>query len=311
MKPSGTVGSVSAVGRLLLSSVLRAIGLYVPFEFGKRTLIRKFADHALDRTRVVRARRAGLEFELDLSEEIEQWIFVTGWWEKADLKRAASTLESGQTVFDVGANVGLFALHAARAVGPTGRVFVFEPNPEVRRRLTRNLQLNRMTNVAVQLVALGDRIGEAKLFLPGPGSSGGASLLEGWRDMVDATRPDVPAGEDDTTSVRLGTLDSFCEEHSIERIDSIKIDVEGLEPEVLEGGRRMLSSCRPKMLIEFNRPALSVAGWTAQAFLQLLGELGYEVFMLPRFGRSLRRVTASEDLPQDLCNLHCRARPNG
>lgn len=296
--------------RSLISYALRAVGLYVPFETGKRTLIRKYIAASLDRSRSVhqvRVRRGGIEFELDLGEEIEVWIFLSGWWEKRDFKAALANLRDSQVVLDVGANVGLFALHAARAVGSRGRVYAFEPNPSTHRRLVRNVKINALTNLEVRRTALGDRNGDADLFLPKPGVAGGATLLQGWRDIVDQEAPwDTNAPGEDVLPVRLSTLDRFCEEHGVEQIDYVKIDVEGAEPAVLLGGERTIRRHRPSLLVECNRSALTAGGWTVGRFLELLWDFGYETRKMRRFGQSLSSVTSVADVHEELCNLHCR-----
>lgn len=296
--------------RSLVSYALRAIGLYVPFETGKRTLIRKYIAASLGRSRSahqVRVRRGGIEFELDLGEEIEVWIFLTGWWEKRDFRAALANLRDGHVVLDVGANVGLFALHAARAVGRRGRVYAFEPNPSTHRRLVRNVEINALTNLEVQRTALGDREGEVNLFLPKPGVAGGATLLQEWRDIVDQEAPwDTSDPGEDVLPVPLSTLDRFCEERDVEQIDLLKIDVEGAEPAVLLGGERTLRRYRPSLLVECNRSALTAAEWTVGRFLELLWDLGYETRKMRRFGSRLSSVTSVADVHEELCNLHCR-----
>ncbi len=290
-----------------MSRALRAIGLYLPFETGKRTLIRRYAPRLCEAAigaRPVRVRRAGLDFELDLSDEIQQWIFLTGWWEKADLKAAIANLGEGQIVMDIGANIGFFSLHASRAVGPTGSVLAFEPNSRICSRLRRNLEINRLTNVLVEGIALSDHGGDARFFLRQTGSSGHATLFEACLGAANDERSGTKALE--KIQVPLCTLDSYCEENSINRIDYIKLDVEGAEPFVLLGGQETLRSCRPSMLIECNRHTLHSAGWQVQRFLELIWELGYETLRPSRFSSRLRPVTSADDLPEPIYNLHCR-----
>ena len=76
--------------------------------------------------------------------------------ERAKLKQFVRRLRRGKAVWDVGANVGLYTLPSARAVGPTGRVYAFEPMPRNLGLLRRHLAMNRLSNVEIYDVAVGD-----------------------------------------------------------------------------------------------------------------------------------------------------------
>lgn len=306
----GAGGNVSSPPRDLVTRVCRAIGL-LPFDIGKRTLVTRYVTAMLERDesdRRVRVRRSGIEFELSLGERIDTWILLTGWWERKDMKATLGTLRDGDVVLDVGANSGLFALHAARSVGRTGRVYAFEPHPVTARRFARNVEINGLRTVHVRRLALGDRDGMARLYVPKRGASGGASLRESWRDAVDREVPWKAPADKQVLPVRVATLDRFCDREGLERIDFVKIDAEGAEPAVLKGGVRTLRRHRPGLMVECNRSALAAAGWPVGAFLALLWDLGYETRRIARFGSALHRVRSPNDVADELCNLHCRPR---
>lgn len=149
----------------------------------------------------------------------------------------------GDTVCDIGANIGIVTLLLSRLVGDAGKVFAFEPNPICYEALTAAIARNRMTNVLAQPIALGSQTEERDLSIPSD-NAGAASLLE-------TTGP--ASGK--TTRVSVRTLDEFVDEHKISKIQFMKLDVEGFESEVFKGSHRVLEALRPDaILFEMNEP---------------------------------------------------------
>ena len=133
-------------------------------------------------------------------------------------------LRAGDIVADVGANIGDVAIVCARTVGPRGTVHAFEPHPRVFGWLGQNVELNRLENVQLTNAALGERDG----------------ALDVSNDRRDDMNRLLPAGGGISVPVRR--LDDLLE--GAERIDLLKIDVEGFELFVLRGAPRVLErSC--------------------------------------------------------------------
>lgn len=145
-----------------------------------------------------------------------------------------------ETVLDVGANSGVFAL-AAAAVG-AGNVHAFEPLPRMHSLLERNVGLNCDFPVQTWQLAVGSSDGESVLFDPGGDAPTSASLSEGFATSKFGRLP--------ATSVRVATIDAFCYQQSIKAVDLIKIDVEGYEEHALYGMRKIVATCKPKILLE-------------------------------------------------------------
>ncbi len=145
-------------------------------------------------------------------------------------------ISPGSIVLDIGANIGAHTIPLAQLVGSGGVVVAFEPQPILHRILCANLVLNSIPNVLTYAMALGDSEGECLvpvLDYSQPYNFGGISM-----DMVEE-------GE----SVPLGRLDAF----QLERVDFIKLDVEGYESKVLAGAAETIARCRPMMYIENDR----------------------------------------------------------
>ncbi len=123
--------------------------------------------------------------------------------------------------FDIGANSGVYAIRVGQAISPESRIFAVEPNPIMCERLRTNLALNDVGNVQVLECAIAAERGEMRLRFPKPRKFGSASL-----------HPDVGIGESDF-KVDVAPLPELVNDHGVERIDLLKIDVEGFEDQVL------------------------------------------------------------------------------
>lgn len=142
-------------------------------------------------------------------------------------------LREGSVFWDVGGHIGFTSLIASRLVGSAGRVDTFEPFPPNQERLARSIQLNGCTNVTVHHQALAATVGQQVFHLNASSLMG--SLVEG-------------SGAD-TIDVACTTLDAVADQ--IPPPDLIKIDTEGAELEVLDGGRQFLAAAQPELIVEF------------------------------------------------------------
>jgi FkbM family methyltransferase len=132
-------------------------------------------------------------------------------------------------VIDVGSNVGMFTVKAARESGEGGLVVSVEPHPTAFQLLRNNIAKNGLNNVRTVGAALGSKIGEANLvFAP-------RSTVGTFYDSI------LHSQERDGATVRVITLDSLVDSLRLETVDFLKIDVEGAEIDVLRGGLNLLS----------------------------------------------------------------------
>lgn len=195
----------------------------------------------------------------------------------------------GETVFDIGANIGWITERAAVWVGPTGRVHAFEPSPTAAAHLRRRVRALSLGNVVVNECALGSAEESAFLYEFAENHGGASSL-----------RPDAWPGHQPQreTRVSVRTLDAYLAEHAIERVALIKLDVQGAEPDVLVGGQRLLSRRdRPVLYLEVERDACLAFQRTPDELLGLVRDFGYQTFSWRAAG--LVPVTSSADLPAD------------
>lgn len=175
-----------------------------------------------------------------------------------------AALAPGAVFFDVGANVGFFALLAARAVGPEGRVVAFEPVPELAGAIVDNAGRNDL-DVTVLPVAVGGADGREPLHLAR--HPGGAALAS-------AGPPPDRRGELD---VEVRTLDALVAEGAVPAPDVVKIDVEGAEPAVLAGMTELLRTRRPVVVCELDGPTRAEVDRKVEEVRTILDACGYGV----------------------------------
>lgn len=170
-------------------------------------------------------------------------------------------LRPGQTFYDLGANVGFFTLLGARRVGPSGRVYAFEPLPEAAAQLRANVARNGFAHVEVVEAAASDRAGTATLLV---GAASQVAKLEGAPGPLG-----VPAR---SVQVPVVALDALVESGAIAPPDFVKIDVEGAETAALRGMEQTLRRHRPGVLCELHGTHADVAA--------VLRACGYELHVL-------------------------------
>jgi len=168
--------------------------------------------------------------------------YIQGLTEAATQRRVVEYLKPGMVFYDLGANIGLFSLLAARIVGPSGNVFSFEPDFETARRLRRNVERNKFSNITVVEAGAWSSTGRAN-FVAVASSSPDRDL---GRFTLDA---EFAAG----TSLACYALDDFVRTASPP--DAIRCDVEGAELEVFRGAERTIAVCRPWIMCEIHSAA--------------------------------------------------------
>lgn len=170
-------------------------------------------------------------------------------------------LKPGMTFIDVGANIGYYTALGALLVGTQGRVVAFEPSAYAFEKLSSMAAKSGLTQVTTIHAGLSDAAGSLKLYL-GVGSNNHTPTM-------------VARGNTSETTVRVVRLDEEAARLGIERIDLIKIDVQGYESKVLAGATRLLRERRiGAILCEFNEGWLSKAGSSLESLEALILQAG-------------------------------------
>lgn len=213
-------------------------------------------------------------FEYNLAESIQIILYkdsrlcklIYSSFEETEICFLKRFLKKGDCFFDIGANIGLFSLHASNIVGENGKISAFEPTPVTFDRLKKNIDINNFSNINAENIGLSDAIGVVKFNVSNDG-------LDAWNSF--ATLADV--GECTEIQVSTNTLDNYISTSETEKIDLIKLDVEGWELNVLKGATRLLSTPNsPVMLVEFTETNAFAAGYYCGELFDFVKSFGYE-----------------------------------
>jgi FkbM family methyltransferase len=200
-------------------------------------------------------------------------------------------VKPGSVCMDVGANLGEVTLHLATRVGREGKVYAFEPVAGVHARLRRHVERNGAGDVVETLrIALSDRTGTGTIRHVG-------SLVTVHADLTGAQE------------VELVTLDDFVERNGIRRLDFMKIDIQGAEPLLLEGGRKTFASLSPDLLIEVAPRELRSAGRDSRDLCVMLEDLGYRLYRLNGRGIGARIDARTVSPTFEANNVLCVKQP--
>lgn len=211
-----------------------------------------------------------LRVHIHPGNEMCRAVFVSGLYEPNSMLALRDFLPRGGTFLDVGANMGLFSLLAARMVGSSGQVFAFEPSSRDFDRLVDNLRLNGLDNVQPFRLALSDTQGRAPLLIAGEPHAGHNTLGRHLvYDGVESVGTEV---------VATVALDDFAVERRIDRLDLVKIDTEGGEYRVLLGARKTLQRLRPVLMFEVFDACLQANGASTEDLERVLFECDYDLW---------------------------------
>lgn len=223
-----------------------------------------------------------LRLHLYLGNDSSLPTYVSGVIDPNEFYFLHTFLEKGMTFVDIGANEGFYSIFASDRVGEYGRVIAFEPSQREADRLLRNLALNKVSNTTLENIGVADMEGEAILKLCEYGH-------EGQNTLGDFAHP---VHQEGTQTIPLIRLDSYFDGHPIDRIDLIKIDVEGAEERVLRGASQTLDRFRPVLLMEMNDRSLQMQGSSCHRVASLLQSTGYCIYS---FDAATGRLAPSEE----------------
>jgi FkbM family methyltransferase len=202
--------------------------------------------------------------------DISTSLIRRGRWEEWIEPHIIGSVDSGSVFVDAGANMGYFSVLVGRVVEPRGRVYAYEPNPFLYGFLKKNFFINGISGEACPY-ALGRERRDATLWVRTIDSGGGYLSDDPHSDYTDSGHTGIP--------VKVEALDDILAK-DIE-VDSMKIDVEGREPQVVAGAEQVIKrSRRLKMFIELNPQAWAGQGYDPKAFFGSLASMGFEFRIL-------------------------------
>jgi FkbM family methyltransferase len=207
------------------------------------------------------------------NDETSRCLYTEGYYEPNQICFLRSVLRPGMTFLDIGAHSGVYSLVAALSVGPEGRILSVEPSRREFQKLRLNLQLNKFTAVDVTQAAVSDRNGEMTLKIAGEPHTG-------HNTAGSFSYPGIALVAEET--VKCLTIDELVLKKNLERVDVIKLDIEGSEFAALTGAASTLEKYRPVVLFENpDKPGCGQEPLCGKIW-DLLTSKGYRLF---RYGR--------------------------
>ena len=250
---------------------------------GVRFLTHKLKDFLLpipDEAVVITTTRK-LLFKVNPKEDkgVELQLYQFGTYEEGTLCFIEKYLNPGDVFVDVGANIGLMSIVAAKRVGATGKVIAYEAHPETYAELVENCERNNCTNVTAVHKAIGEQAGKVFIALD-PINKGASSIV---------------ASNGAGAEVDCITLDAEI----LTRLNMIKIDVEGFELPVFRGAKESLAQHQPIVIFESIKELTDSS--STQEVYTLLSDLGYRFYLLKKSkdkNSGLIEMLSLNDFPQ-------------
>jgi FkbM family methyltransferase len=222
---------------------------------------------------------------LNTSGYLDRQIIDSGSFEAASMSAVRRLVREGDAVLDVGANIGYYTVRFGKLVGATGRVIAAEPTSHFRNTLERNIVENGLTNVQVLDYGFSDRADTVAIDI-GPSSATMHS----------------PPGFDRVLSretIKLSRLDDVQASLGLQRLDFMKIDVDGHEPYVLRGAWSVLGKYSPIILMEISHLHYFQAGVFGWDFYSEIRDRGLRIYRETDFSE----ITSLERFLRECCNF--------
>ena len=221
----------------------------------------------------------GIKFYLDEQDSLR--LSTRGYYEPAVLEIIKRELKEGDVLVEIGAHLGYYTLILSKLVGPAGKIYAFEPDPNNFTLLKKNLEVNQIKNVVLERKAVSNRNGKM-LFYPGKERSTHGSLIKGEYACGNPIEVD---------GLRL---DDYPFK---EKINLIKMDIEGEEFRALEGMRSLILKTKPlKMISEFSPAFLKEQGINPKNFITELEKVGFHLQIINEEKTTLEAFNADEFL---------------
>ena len=218
-------------------NIYRTLTTFKPYSFDEIKLL------SFKKVITKKLKYRNIDYKLILNPEnglLDKNIYLNGPYEKDILNEFMKVVKSGDVCLDVGANIGHHSIFLAKLVGETGRVIAFEPIPKLADQIEDSARENKLENLKVVVSALGEKNYETVIHI-NKYVIGSSSLL-----------PTRYGTDVEKVNIKVSKLDDMCGDLKINKIDFIKIDVEGYEWFVLDGAKETISKYKPKIVIEYS-----------------------------------------------------------
>ena len=273
----------SFLARILPLSVKQALYRLPPLARVIRGSINSSVDEGLTVIEVAAGELKGYRVQLNLKTEKSRWL---GTYEPELQAALREFLKPGDTVYDVGANIGYITLMMARLCGAAGKVFAFEALPANVERIRQNVALNDLSSVTVVPAAVTDRSAPVIFYVHDSVGMGKAAGSAGRRD-------EQYKGQIEVAGL---CLDDFVYGQGNPAPQAVKMDIEGGEVLALPGMQRLLREAHPLLFLELHGPESEQAAWenlraagytlrqmaSGYPVIKTVTELGWKAYVIGR-----------------------------
>lgn len=267
--PASFAGEIKFEKRLNMSLLTKFLAAYTRKGLRGSYRLTHLLSHRLKSLQCVPVQTESGTLYADLRINSARGILANPKSESGEDKVMRNFVKTGDVVFDIGAHLGFYTLLLSKQAGEKGKVFAFEPNPELLPSL--RLTIKPLANVELLSIALSDRKGEIDLFVPEDASM--ASLSD-WTGGI--------AGNVQTVKCEMHRLDDLLDEGKLLAPQFIKCDVEGAELSIFQGAAKHLDRVdAPVILFEVNPLAAAAFGKETTDYFDFLESLkhpGYKFF---------------------------------
>lgn len=188
-------------------------------------------------------------------------------YEEDNFSFLKSVCGEGAVVLDIGAHIGLFSAIAARVAGDSGKVFAFEPAPNTLPVLYQTIRINQLGNVISPVnQAMGKETGKITFFISDEEADNSNSLVSYKQDR-----------KLNGVEVDVNTIDHFVASKKLNRVDFIKIDVEGAEFDTIRGGVEVFRKYQPSFILAIHPEPIEKKGDKLEDIYDFLLSLNYNI----------------------------------
>ncbi|CAN5148991.1 hypothetical protein BH11BAC6_BH11BAC6_11960 [soil metagenome] len=229
----------------------------------------KWNSSFVDKNYFIHSLEDNLSIKLFKGSELSRYIFDG--FENMEIQFLKNFLQPGDMFIDIGANIGLFSLYAAKHVGESGTVISFEPTPDIYKRFNENIELNHFNNVNPVNIGLSDSKTSLRLQVSENG-------LDGWNTFAKSSDSMFTG----SIEVPVDTLDNFIADNNIplNKLRFIKIDVEGWEIPVIKGALQTINVHDDIILmVEFTESNAAAAGYNISDLYNIVVEQGFKWYV--------------------------------
>ncbi len=241
----------------------------------------------------------GFKISCDIRDHVQRQIWLYGAYEPVEAYLFQHFLKSEMVVFDIGANVGQYTLLASSAVGPRGKVYGFEAQADNFLKFSANcLQNQTNKNIFLQHLAAWNEEVQLEMKMPTGMSDNAGSFY---------VQKNSASSADKVQAIRL---DDFVFKNDIQRLDIIKMDIEGAESFALDGTFETLKKFHPVIFIEINKSALANMACSPEMISEKLFSLGYKAFKIGHSAETSEGLRNLENINQSNLIFHTEALPS-